>query len=71
MIHQIISMIKWIRTSRFSIKDSLCVGGGGGWCMPQRAARPAPRSRCKATWKGEFQLPWSEAGPPNHVGSDQ
>ena len=22
--------------------------------------------RCKATWKREFELPWCEAGPPNH-----
>ena len=21
---------------------------------------------CKATWKKEFNLPWREAGPPNH-----
>ena len=21
----------------------------------------------KATWKREFKLPWSEAGPPNHL----
>jgi len=31
--------------------------------------------RCKATWKGEFKVPWREAGPPNHhdfeVDSDQ
>ena len=30
---------------------------------------------CVATWKSEFQLPWSEAGPPHHhddiVDSDQ
>jgi len=35
----------------------------------------APEGRCKATWKREFELPWREAGPPNHrddkVGSDQ
>ena len=23
--------------------------------------------RCEATWKREFQLPWREAGPPNHL----
>jgi len=23
--------------------------------------------RYKATWKREFKLPWSEAGPPNHL----
>jgi hypothetical protein len=23
-------------------------------------------SRCKATWKREFKLPWREAGPPYH-----
>ena len=32
-------------------------------------------SRCKATWKREFKLPWRETGPPNHhddkVDSDQ
>jgi len=28
-VHLIISMIKWIRTSRLSIKNSLCVGGWG------------------------------------------
>jgi hypothetical protein len=39
------SMIKWIRTSRFSIKNSLSAGGGskgeaeGAWS----AARVAPR----------------------------
>ena len=31
--------------------------------------------RCKATWNREFELPWREAGPPNHhddkVDSDQ
>jgi len=31
--------------------------------------------RYKATWKREFNLPWREAGPPNHhddkVDSDQ
>ena len=31
--------------------------------------------RCKATWRREFELPWREAGPPNHhddkVDSDQ
>jgi len=27
-VHQIISMIKWIRTSRLSIKNSLCAGEG-------------------------------------------
>jgi len=31
--------------------------------------------RYKATWKGEFKLPWREAGPTNHlddkVDSDQ
>ena len=26
----------------------------------------AYEGRCKATWKREFKLPWSEAGPPNH-----
>ena len=23
-------------------------------------------SICMATWKGEFKLPWREAGPPDH-----
>ena len=23
--------------------------------------------RCQATWKGEFKLPWREAGPPDHL----
>jgi len=42
---EIMSMIKWIRTSRFSIKNSLSAGGGskgeaeGAWS----AARVAPR----------------------------
>ena len=26
-----------------------------------------PYGRYKATWKGELQLPWREAGPPNHL----
>jgi len=36
---------------------------------------PPARGRCKATWKREFEIPWCEAGPPNHqndkVGSGQ
>ena len=24
--------------------------------------------RCKATWKREFNVPWREAGPPDHHG---
>jgi len=30
-VHQIISMIKWIRTSRLSIKNSLSDGQPGAW----------------------------------------
>ena len=29
-VHQIISMIKWIRTSRFLVKNSLSLQGDGG-----------------------------------------
>ena len=26
--------------------------------------------RCEATWKREFELPWREAGPPDHHGDE-
>ena len=29
-------------------------------------ARYSWEGRCKATWKRKFNLPWREAGPPNH-----
>ena len=51
----------------------------GSWSGRERGAssrQPGPRytlsgscvfdGRCKATWKWKFQLPWREAGPPNH-----
>ena len=73
-------MIKWIRTSRLSIKNSLAREGGATWkevtLERQLRGDDLPwEGRCKATWKREFKLPWREAGPPNHhddkVDSDQ
>jgi len=86
-VHLIIKMIKWIRTSRLSIKNSVSEGfriyqahrGGVDVLAPFDRAGLAenhlPEGRCKATWKREFNLPWREAGPPHHhddtVDSDQ
>ena len=43
-------------------------GAPGGWWAVAGAGK-------LVTWKGEFKLPWREAGPPNHhddqVDSDQ
>jgi len=39
-VHLIITMIKWIRTSRLSIKNSLSAGDAGDGCL---GARGAPR----------------------------
>jgi hypothetical protein len=39
--------------------------------QPQQVPHLYYQGRCKATWKTEFKLPWREAGPPNHLNSDQ
>jgi len=43
--------------------------------LPRLRHHLPEEGRCKDTWKREFELPWREAGPPNHhdgkVDSDQ
>jgi len=45
-VHQIISMIKWIRTSRLSIKNSLSLGGWGPDRRSRGPRRCWPCTRC-------------------------
>jgi len=48
LVHLIITMIKWIRTSRLSIKKSLCWGMGRalavGLVLPERTLVQAPQA---------------------------
>jgi hypothetical protein len=39
---KIIETIKWVRTSRLSINDSLSAGGGGGACIREEGAQGGP-----------------------------
>ena len=58
-------MIKWIRTTRLSRKNSLSGEELAQFPLlaPKRVLEPCGWGlRCKATWKREFKLPWHEAG---------
>jgi len=65
-VHQIISMIQWIRTSRLSVNNSLS-GKHLRLGLALRIDARVDLGRYKATWKMEFKLPWRKAGPPNHL----
>jgi len=79
-VHLIITMIKWIRTSRLSMKNSLSLGlRVEGWPRGPGLAEEATHGSAAldafSSGKGNSKLPWCEAGPPDHhddkVDSDQ
>ena len=48
-VHLIITMIKWIRTSRLSIKKSLSLEGGGGTRPESRVLADARNARADSS----------------------